>query len=101
MLVSSPALGVKKFWWFLINPLILFQPPEKPGLHWDQQIEKWDASYQRDVCPQEIWKYDDYYYEPRNVSEDCLHVNIYSPNVRLDTVITTPSFHMYIIADFL
>ena len=35
----------------------------------------------RDACPQELWHYQDEFYEPRNFSENCLHMNIFMPNV--------------------
>ena len=50
-------------------------------MNWGQGIRYWDASYYRHACPQEVWKISDKYYEPRNISEDCLHLNIFAPNV--------------------
>ena len=44
-------------------------------------IRNWDASYYRDACPQELYNYQHMYYTPRNMSEDCLHLNIFAPNV--------------------
>ena len=65
------------------NTLLAFhlQPPESPGEGWDLGIREWDASYYRPACPQEIWEFDDRFYEVRNQSEDCLHLNIFQPNV--------------------
>ena len=67
----------------LLVTLLCFnlQPPESPGEGWDLGIREWDASYYRPACPQEIWEFDDRFYEIRNQSEDCLHLNIFQPNV--------------------
>jgi len=46
-------------------------------------IRNWDASYYRDACPQELFNYQHMYYTPRNMSEDCLHLNIFAPNVKI------------------
>lgn len=51
------------------------------GPNWDMGIRNWDASYYRDACPQELYKYQERYYSHRNMSEDCLHLNIFAPNV--------------------
>jgi len=46
-------------------------------------VRNWDASYYRDACPQELFNYQHMYYTPRNMSEDCLHLNIFAPNVNI------------------
>jgi carboxylesterase type B len=61
--------------------VVLVQKPVDPEVNWGLGIRYWDASYYRHACPQEMWKLDNRYYEPRNVSEDCLHLNIFAPNV--------------------
>lgn len=58
-----------------------FKPPQDPGPNWDMGVRNWDASYYRDACPQELFKYQDRYYTHRNMSEDCLHLNIFAPNL--------------------
>ncbi|ELU08011.1 hypothetical protein CAPTEDRAFT_93848 [Capitella teleta] len=58
-----------------------FKPPEDPGVGWDSGIRYWDAAYYRDACPQELWHIGDKYQYPRNTSEDCLHLNIFAPNL--------------------
>ena len=49
-----------------INPVllcVLLQKPEKPGPGWDMGIRKWDASFYRDACPQELWRLQEKFYE--------------------------------------
>ncbi|KAK2166900.1 hypothetical protein NP493_1299g00052 [Ridgeia piscesae] len=58
-----------------------FKRPERPGPGWDMGIRKWDASFYRDACPQELWRLQEKFYEMKNTSEDCLHLNIFSPNI--------------------
>ena len=45
--------------------------------------QAWDATYFRPACPQrieEIWK-DIPSFPKKNISEDCLYMNIFAPNV--------------------
>ena len=65
----------------LVLLCVLLQRPERPGPGWDMGIRKWDASFYRDACPQELWRIQEKFYEMKNTSEDCLHLNIFSPNV--------------------
>ncbi len=58
------------------------QPPEDPSFGWDFGLRYWCADYYRDACPQELWRLQDTFAEARNMSEDCLHLNIFAPNVR-------------------
>lgn len=58
-----------------------FKPPEDVGPNWDYGEPDWDASYYRDACPQELYRYQERYYTQRNMSEDCLHLNIFAPNL--------------------
>jgi len=52
-------------------------------------VRNWDASYYRDACPQELFNYQHLYYTMRNMSEDCLHLNIFAPNVKLVFICTS------------
>ncbi|KAK2159032.1 hypothetical protein LSH36_160g05071 [Paralvinella palmiformis] len=58
-----------------------FKAPEDIGPRWDIDQAHWCADRYRDACPQELWHLQDKYYDPRNMSEDCLHLNIFAPNI--------------------
>jgi len=62
-------------------------------------IRNWDASYYRDACPQELFNYQHMYYTPRNMSEDCLHLNIFAPNVKVVHLYTRLTFTPNRVAD--
>ena len=57
-----------------------FKPPVDCNPGWDLGYREWDASFYRDACPQQLW-HNDRYNEPRNMSENCLHLNVFQPNV--------------------
>ena len=77
-----------QFSYFITLISFLFhKAPEDIGPRWDIDQAHWCADRYRDACPQELWHIQDKYYEPRNMSEDCLHLNIFAPNVcRFDII---------------